>query len=201
MRLFVAIELDDVARQAILAEQNRLKPFFEGSGRSSLRWVKPEHIHLTLVFLGELRQDDGDKVIEVMSEAIQHDRFAIVFGGLGVFPPRGLPRVLWLGLQHGSRDLVAVQQRIIKRLGRLDAVAQERERTFRPHLTLARWRTSTGADRRTVLGLNKPEGIAQLAVTHVALIQSRLSSAGPSYTALCRTKLAATGGGPLQSQP
>jgi 2'-5' RNA ligase len=201
MRLFVAIELDDVARQAILAEQNRLKPFFESSGRSSLRWVKPEHIHLTLVFLGELRQDDGDKVIEVMSEAIQHDRFAIAFGGLGVFPPRGLPRVLWLGLQHGSRDLVAVQQRIIKRLGRLDAVAHERERTFRPHLTLARWRTSTGADRRTVLGLNKPEGIAQLAVTHVALIQSRLSSAGPSYTALCRTKLAATGGGPLQSQP
>ena len=96
MRLFVAIELDDAARQAILAEQNRLKRFFDGSDRSSLRWVKPEHIHLTLVFLGELQQDDGDKVIQVMSEAIQHDRFAIAFRRLGIFPPRGLPRVLWL---------------------------------------------------------------------------------------------------------
>jgi 2'-5' RNA ligase len=195
MRLFVAIELDDAARQAILVEQNRLKRFFDGSDRSSLRWVKPEHIHLTLVFLGELQQDDGDKVIQAMSEAIQHDRFAIAFGGLDIFPPRGLPRVLWLGLQHGIRDVVAVQRQIV------DVVTQERERTFRPHLTLARWRTSTGADRRTVLGLNKPEGIAPLAVTHVALIESRLSSAGPSYTALCRTELAVTGAGPLQSQP
>jgi 2'-5' RNA ligase len=201
MRLFVAIELDDAARQAILVEQNRLKRFFDGSDRSSLRWVKPEHIHLTLVFLGELQQDDGDKVIQAMSEAIQHDRFAIAFGGLDIFPPRGLPRVLWLGLQHGIRDVVAVQRQIVERLGRLDVVTQERERTFRPHLTLARWRTSTGADRRTVLGLNKPEGIAPLAVTQVALIQSRLSSAGPSYTALCRTELAVTGAGPLQSQP
>jgi 2'-5' RNA ligase len=201
MRLFVAIELDDAARQAILVEQNRLKHAFEDSGRSSLRWVKPEHIHLTLVFLGEVRPEDGDKVIQVMSEAIQHDRFAIAFGGLGIFPPRGLPRVLWLGLQHGIREIVAVQQQVVERLGRVDVVDQERDRTFRPHLTLARWRTSTGADRRTVLGLNKPEGIAQLAVTHVALVQSRLSSAGPSYTALCRTKLAATGAGPLQSQP
>jgi RNA 2',3'-cyclic 3'-phosphodiesterase len=201
MRLFMAIELDDAARQAILVEQNRLKHAFEGSGRSSLRWVKPEHIHLTLVFLGEVRPEDGDKVIQVMSEAIQHDRFAIAFGGLGIFPPRGLPRVLWLGLQHGIREVVAVQQQVVERLGRVDVVGQERDRTFRPHLTLARWRTSTGADRRTVLGLNTPEGIAQLAVTHVALVQSRLSSAGPSYTALCRTELAATGAGPLQSQP
>jgi 2'-5' RNA ligase len=201
MRLFVAIELDDAARRAILAEQNRLKHVFDGASRSSLRWVKPEHIHLTLVFLGELRQDDGDKVIQVISEAIQHDRFAIAFGGLGIFPPRGLPRVLWLGLQQGVREVVAVQQQIVERLGRLDVVTQERERTFSPHLTLARWRTSTGADRRTVIGLNKPEGIAQLSVTHVALIQSRLSSAGPSYTTLCRTELAVTGAGPLQSQP
>jgi RNA 2',3'-cyclic 3'-phosphodiesterase len=197
----VAFELDDAARQAILVEQNRLKHAFEDSGRSSLRWVKPEHIHLTLVFLGEVRPEDGDKVIQVMSEAIQHDRFAIAFGGLGIFPPRGLPRVLWLGLQHGIREVVAVQQQVVERLGRVGVVGQERDRTFRPHLTLARWRTSTGADRRTVLGLNKPEDIAQLAVTHVTLVQSRLSSAGPSYTALCRTELAATGAGPLQSQP
>jgi 2'-5' RNA ligase len=201
MRLFVAIELDDAARQAILAEQNRLKHVFDGSGRSSLRWVKPEHIHLTLVFLGELRQEDGDKVVQAMSEAIQHDRFAIAFGGLGVFPPHGLPRVLWLGVQHGLREVGAVQQQVLERLGRLNVVAQGRERTFRPHLTLARWRRSTGSDRRTVLGLNKPEGTVQLAVTQVALIQSRLSSAGPSYTALCRSKLAVTGAGPLQSQP
>jgi hypothetical protein len=52
-----------------------------------------------------------------------------------------------------------------------------------------------------VLGQNKPEGIAPLAVAHVALIQSRLSSAGPSYTALCRAALVVTGAGPLQSQP
>jgi 2'-5' RNA ligase len=201
MRLFVAIELDAAAQHAIQAEQNRLKYVVDGSGRSSLKWVKPEHIHLTLVFLGELRQDDGERVIQGMSEAIQHDRFAIAFGGLSVFPPRGSPRVLWLGLQRGSREVSAVQQQILNRLGGLGVVSQERERTFRPHLTLARWRTSTAADRRAALGLNRPEAIAQLEVTHVALVQSQLSSAGPSYTALCRTALAATGARPLQSRP
>src|SRR6476659_4302270 len=109
MRLFLAIELDGAAQHAILAEQDRLKDAVDGSNPSSLRWVKPEHIHLTLVFLGEVRQDDGEKVIQVMSEAIQHDRFAVAFGGLGIFPPRGLPKVLWLGLQRGSREVVAVQ--------------------------------------------------------------------------------------------
>jgi RNA 2',3'-cyclic 3'-phosphodiesterase len=201
MRLFLAIELDGAAQHAILAEQDRLKDAVDGSNRSSLRWVKPEHIHLTLVFLGEVRQDDGENVIQVMSEAIQHDRFAVAFGGLGIFPPRGLPKVLWLGLQRGSREVVAVQHQILERLGGLDVVAHERDRTFRPHLTLARWRWSTAADRRIVLGLSKPEAVAQLEVTHVTLVQSRLSSSGPSYTALCRTALAATGARPLQSEP
>src|SRR5262245_32767792 len=177
MRLFVALELDDVARRAILAEQNRLKHAFATSGPASLKWVKPEHIHLTLVFLGELGQEEGGAVVQAMSEAIPLGRFEMTFGELGVFPLHGAPRVLWLGLQRGAREVEAIQRHILHRLRGLDIVLQQGQRDFHPHVTLARWRESTGADRRVVVKAKRPEAVATLAVSYVSLIESRLSSA------------------------
>ena len=190
MRLFIAIELDDGARHAIAAEQTRLKAAL-GDGRSALKWIRPEHMHLTLAFLGEVEDGLAQALDEAIGQPVQADRFAIVFGGLGVFPPGGAPRVLWLGLTAGARAVNAVQAEIAARVARL-GIALER-RPFHPHLTLARWRTSRPSDRRRVAAADSPHDIARIEIHEVSLIHSRLSPAGPAYVTLAR--------GPLSQGP
>ena len=186
MRLFVAIELDDQARVAIAVEQNRLKRIL-GDGRSTLKWVRPEHMHLTLAFLGEVQESRSAALIETMREPIARPRLAIAFGGIGMFPPHGSPRVLWLGVSTGEAEVIAIQRVVADRLRRLDVELESRP--FHPHLTLARWRTSRSADRQRALSVDHDTVVARVNVHHVTLYQSRLSSAGPSYTALARATL------------
>src|SRR2546427_10130387 len=108
MRLFVAIDLEDDARRASAAEQKRLMQ--ELHGESSLRMVRPEQMHLTLAFLGEVDDVRGAAIVDAMREDVKAAPFPIVYAGLGVFPPHGAPRVLWLGGTTGRDAPIAVQR-------------------------------------------------------------------------------------------
>jgi 2'-5' RNA ligase len=196
MRLFIAIELDDRARHAIVEEQTRLKAAFGDGDRSGLRWIRPEHMHLTLAFLGEIDDRRVEGVVEAMRRPIRGDRFAVVFGGLGVFPPGGAARVLWLGVIGGVRQVIDVQRQVADRVARLGLALEQRP--FHPHLTLARWRVSRGSDRRRALAARGDE-VTRIDVEAVALICSRVSQAGPAYTALCHGRMGDAVDGPLQS--
>jgi RNA 2',3'-cyclic 3'-phosphodiesterase len=197
MRLFVAIELNDETRRAIAAEQTRLRQKLDKGHGSSLRWVRADHIHLTLAFLGEIAADRVETIVDVMRQPIDADRFSIVFGGLGTFPAHGAPRVVWLGLTAGAREVAVVHRQVATRLDGV-GIAPE-SRAFHPHLTLARWRTSTAADQRRVVAADRSEDVGRIDVEAVTLIHSRLSPAGPTYTPLCEARLRDRASVPLQS--
>jgi 2'-5' RNA ligase len=110
-----------------------------------------------------------------------------VFARLGVFPPRGAPRALWLGVSEGARELAGLERLVKERL-RSVALHLE-ERPLGVHLTLARWRHSRRSDRDRALAMDRRAMIAQARVGHVTLYHSRLSSSGPTYTALARATL------------
>src|SRR5436190_9797038 len=144
MRLFTAIDLGDRARLAIAEAQRRVVASLGDPG-GSLRLVRADHVHLTLVFLGEVDEAVAQSVVAAMSEPFSLAPFALSIGGAGVFPPRGAPRVLWLGVLDGTAEAIALQRLVVDRLAPFGI---EREaRPFRPHLTLARWRESRGAQR------------------------------------------------------
>ena len=104
-----------------------------------------------------------------------------------MFPPRGAPRVSWLGVGHGGTEIVQLQREVARRL---DAVGLTLEpRPFHPHLTLARWRTSQPADRQRVLAAETRAVVARVNVDHVTLYRSRLSPSGPDHDALTRANL------------
>jgi RNA 2',3'-cyclic 3'-phosphodiesterase len=195
MRLFIAIELDDQARHAIAAEQARLTASCH-LDRSGLKWIRAEQLHLTLAFLGEVDDSRNQAVIEMMRPPISGNRFAVVFGGLGVFPPAGAPRVLWLRLTTGASEVIDVQRQVADRVARLGIPLEGRP--FHPHLTLARWRVSRESDRRRVLDAASHH-VTRLDVDAVALVRSHLSQAGAAHMVLCRTPLGDSGGLPLQS--
>lgn len=177
MRLFTAIELSDSARSAVAAEQRRV---VESLGSSRLRLVKPEQMHVTLLFIGEVAEDRAAGIAALMERDIRMAPFRISLGGIGAFPPRGAPRALYVDIVDGAEATIELHARVAERLGQRD------ERLFRPHVTLGRWRESRSSDRpkaasRAVIGA--------VDVVSVTLFQSRLSSAGPAYTRLAAARL------------
>jgi RNA 2',3'-cyclic 3'-phosphodiesterase len=186
VRLFVAVDLDDAARAAIAAEQKRIAAAI-GEGRSAVRWVQPDRMHLTLVFLGEVEATRVPAVVESIHRRVDAQPFDIVLENIGMFPPRGAPRAVWLDVSDGACQLSDLRDEIARRIGAL--YIELEPRPFHPHLTLGRWRTSRSSDRRRVLAAVKPGRIARLTVDGATLYQSRLSSSGPAYTALARARL------------
>ncbi len=184
MRLFTAIDLGQETRAAIAREQETIVAAV-GDHARSLRPVRVEHMHLTLVFIGEVPDDRARAIGEVMRQALPVAPFVMEFGGAGVFPPLGAPRVLWLGVVEGASRAIEVHGLVADRLAAL-GVARD-ARPFRPHLTLARWREGKRSERPRLV-----EGAAVVARTNVeavTLYQSRLSPAGPTYTALAQAPL------------
>src|SRR5436190_6988976 len=132
LRLFVAIRVPAQVQRALAAEQRLLS----GTG-ADLRWVRPESIHLTLVFLGNVAEEREPAIEEALqATAVEVPPFHLALRGLGTYPPRGRPRVLWAGLAGGLDALHALQQGIDRRLRQANFTLEER--AFRPHVTLGR---------------------------------------------------------------
>jgi 2'-5' RNA ligase len=184
MRLFAAVELSDDARAAIASEQQQLATVL-GAAARSLRFVRAGHMHLTLVFIGEIADARTGPIVEVMSADIAQAPFQADFGGMGTFPRDGAPRVLWLGVLRGAPELIDLAALVARRLVAVGVAVEPR--AFRPHLTLARWRERSRAGRPRLR--ESADLVARLDVAAVTLYRSRLSPAGPSYTALACARL------------
>lgn len=186
MRLFVAIDLDENARSAVVAEQRRVRDALGGS-RSTLRTVPAGQLHLTLAFLADVGAPTVPSLVEQLTTPFDQARFTVTFGGLGMFPAHGAPRVLWMGLTAGVRETLAVQQEVASRIERVGVGLEER--AFHPHLTLGRWRSARPADRARVLSLDSGDLVARIDVGAVMLYRSELSGEGARHTVLARAGL------------
>ncbi len=125
VRLFVSIELPESVVRQLLS----LCCDVPGA-----RWVEPEQIHLTLRFIGEV---DGlvFRDVQAALEEVRSPGFDLRIKGVGHFPPRGEPRVLWAGVER-SEPLVALRNRVEGALVRAGIAPEGRK--FSPHITLAR---------------------------------------------------------------
>ena len=193
MRLFLAVELDDRARQAA-ASAIRHAQDAAGDAASALRWTAPENLHLTLHFLGAFEAARLPALVEKLGDTLPVAPFDVTLGRLGVFPPRGALRTLWIAIDDGRDSLLRLHQELGSRLTRAGVAVEPRPLT--PHLTLARARdrerrppgprpTSAKAavDRLSgldVLGVTP----ARWRVSHVALMNSDLSGPRPRYESI-----------------
>lgn len=185
MRLFAAIEIDDQVRQRIAKVQNHLKQELNLSGHE-VKWVRPDQIHLTLKFLGEVPDKIITKVCDVVTRtAGQFSGFEFEIAGVGVF---GDPaRVVWAGCKP-CQPMMKLQQQLEEEFSQL---GWDREsRPFSGHLTLCRVKNSAAGRKlaAAVENLND-EMFGTVPVQAVRLLESRLSSAGPEYTVVCTAPL------------
>ncbi len=134
-RVFVAVHLPEPQRAALELTISSLRE----SGLSKVRWVRPEGVHLTLKFLGDIPASQIEAVGVAMRDAAKESSpFHLALGTLGAFPNLGRARVLWCGVQGDKGSLSQLQERTETGL---EAVGYPREnRPFSPHITLGRLR-------------------------------------------------------------
>lgn len=188
IRSFIAIELTGEVRSGLHKIQAELKL----PGYTFVKWVVPEGIHLTLKFLGNISEQKVTEITRVIEEASREAcSFRLTIGGLGVFPNLRRPRVLWVGVGGEVEKLVELQQRIDHGLEPLGFVPEARP--FAPHLTLARLREGTAADKLREFGdmiAQKSEtGDYEMTVTSVSLMRSQLFPTGAVYSCLTNVEL------------
>jgi 2'-5' RNA ligase len=187
MRLFTAIDIDDALRDRIAGAVGSMRSRLDPAVSDRLAWVRPESWHITLVFIGEVPDAVGADVAGRIAAPFEVPAFQLVFGQPGLFPPRGRLRVLWVAVEQGSEDLVAVHQVV---LARLEGVRFRREsRPFSPHLTLARVRPGPRTVTRGSLEDLRIDRLGGCTIDHVTLYRSHLSSKGARYEALVRAPL------------
>ncbi len=172
MRLFVGVWLSQAMRDEVIRYINIAREQFEG-----FKWSTPGQLHFTLKFLGEVEENKVPGLTSALDRAVmKRQPFELKLGEPGRFPERGMPRILWIGLSAGEKELSllagAVEEACIQ------AGFQAENRPFTPHLTIAR----TKKDRSE---LKVPEikvlWQSMTLVSGFSLIESRLQSGGAQY--------------------
>jgi RNA 2',3'-cyclic 3'-phosphodiesterase len=184
-RVFCAIELPREIRDRLNDHAQAVR---EVVPEASASWSRPENVHLTLKFFGNVCKENLPRISAAAERVVKdYPRFQIKIGGTGVFPKPSRAQVLWIGVDDPSGRLSALQERLEEEFAS-EGFAKE-DRAYRPHLTIAR--------------IRKPEGVRHLAETHLQLsfkqplnvkdfvvFRSELSSKGSRYTAISRHELA-----------
>jgi len=168
-RLFVALPLPESVKRS-------LEPLARGLG--DVRWLDPEQQHLTLRFIGELDNGRLEEVAETLA-VVEGWPFDLGLEGLGHFPPRGEPQVLWVGVAK-SPELAGLKRRIDRTLAAVGLPPEGRK--FTPHVTLARVRAPLSRERlATWLMRHSLYRSERFPVSSFHLYSSRLKSDGAQH--------------------
>ena len=104
MRLFIGIELPDVLRNNVAAVASRVREdIARVAPDAQVRWVPPSNLHITVWFLGEVREPRVEPLVAALTPPLDARSFTLRIGGGGAFPPTGAPRAIWLGLASWPR--------------------------------------------------------------------------------------------------
>lgn len=185
MRLFIAIDIYDAVKAAVVKLQQRIKiSLRNGNG---LKWVEPEQMHLTLKFLGEVDDSRLDEIGEIINIAcFEKKTFEFEFSAVGTF---GRPsKVLWLGSEKQNAELLDLADSVEQAMHQLGF--EKENRPFSAHLTLARVKDG-GIEKnlQRVVNENRKVEIPMVSVDSVCLYKSQLTLDGPVYTLLRKIEL------------
>jgi RNA 2',3'-cyclic 3'-phosphodiesterase len=179
MRCFVAVALPSPVKKLLVQVQDALR-----RADAHVTWVGEENLHLSLKFLGDLDEDAVDRLKGALSiEALQWPGMALTYQGIGTFPERGLPRVVWAGCT-GDLPRLAALAGAVERCASLVGVARERH-PFAAHLTLGRVKSDRNVKRLMSAIENQREvPLGSDQVREFVLYKSTLTDKAPVYEAL-----------------
>jgi 2'-5' RNA ligase len=177
IRSFVAINLPEEIKDDLASVVSELR-----DENRAVKWVKPEGLHLTLKFLGDIDEKTvAPLAAELDAVAKNHPPMSLNIEGLGAFPDPKRPRVVWAGLGGDLeilRDIASQVDHVCASFG-----VKPEKRPFRAHITIGRLKVPT------VVDLNKELRKKGFLATEMVLYQSELLPTGARYTVLNRSIL------------
>jgi len=174
MRAFIAIDLPENIRSTLGRKQSVFR-----SASPDARWTQLEGTHLTLKFLAEISDRKVREVSESLKKLGPLEPFAIRVHGFGFFPNGRHPRVFWVGIEE-STSLIRLAEQVDNAMATLGFAREER--AFRPHLTLARFRTQQAQPAlQAAISEQGEQDLGSFEVSEFFLFESKLSPHGAEY--------------------
>jgi 2'-5' RNA ligase len=182
-RIFIAIAIPEPMEGPLLRLQAELAPMMPGC-----RWTSALPFHLTLAFLGDVPNSDLSAICQVVtSSAGTVEPFEIEVKGVGAFPSRLKPRVIWAGVTSSNvKPLFDLQQSIVTSLARIGHGPDDQR--FNPHVTLGRikYQRPGSGDLTALIERHRPWSAGQCTVVDVQVFASTLGPTGSAYKVLGR---------------
>ncbi len=179
MRVFISVDLSDQAKKEI--EQLLKKLSKKGW---DVRWEKPDKLHQTLVFLGNIEKEKLLEIKKICRQVVRETQpFILLFKGLGVFPDFDWPRIIWIGLKGDLKRLAFLQKTINKKLKNKGFKISDK--LFTPHITLGRIKRVRVAQRkeigRQMKALRELNFKSKILIDNIKIYESKLSRLGSQY--------------------
>ena len=184
MRCFVAIDVSEEVRFSIGGAIEQMRGLSKG-----VRWVPPDHVHLTLKFLGEA---DNAMLLQIQERlsllCSRHAPFALTVSGTGGFPNLRRPNVLWVGIDE-SGPLSLLNRDIEQSMAELGF--EREEKRFSPHLTVGRVKSKDGLEAVIREWITFKDAVfGTITVGETLLMKSALKPGGAEYSKIAGFKLA-----------
>jgi 2'-5' RNA ligase len=184
IRTFIAVDLGKAIRDRLVALQAKL-----GRSGTEVKWVEPENLHVTLLFLGEVDDRQVPEVCRVVGECVaKHSAFPLTIETTGCFPSLRRPRIVWVGVGEGAQPLCALHDELETPLTALGY--RREERRYTPHITLGRVKSDRSTDTLSAaLAKEAAWKAGEKTVEEILVMSSELTPRGPLYTVLSRARL------------
>jgi 2'-5' RNA ligase len=183
-RTFIAVELSKDIRARLISLQETLARV-----APDVKWVEPENLHVTLLFLGEVDDREVVQVCRVAQDGVAAVApFTMSIESVSCFGNPKRPRTLWVGVGEGTDELVAIHDAL--EIPLQDLGYRREERRFTPHITLGRVKGErANPELAAELTKRRDWGAGSHPVHEILIMGSELRSDGPLYTVLGRAKL------------
>jgi 2'-5' RNA ligase len=187
IRSFIAIELPGELKLKLAQLETRLR----SARQPWVKWVRPESIHLTLKFLGNIEIESTTAITEAIEESVRGiPPFRLKVKELGVFPNPKRVQVAWVGISGELDKLTQLQKKLESNLSPMGFAPESR--SFTPHLTLARLNNRASPSERQSFGdliTSTSFEDGDIEVDAISLMKSQLTRTGAIYTRISSVRL------------
>jgi RNA 2',3'-cyclic 3'-phosphodiesterase len=185
IRCFIALNISQTSRNAIGRLIDDLRTLESGD---RFRWVDPNKIHITLKFLGDIREDQVNIIADALDRVSLPKSFPLYFQGVGGFPDPKRARVLWVGVHEETGRVLSQLHTSVERTMIALGFEGDKKR-FSPHLTIARIKRPLDGERMRILIKCHDSFKVEEIISEVVFVRSQLTPSGSIYTPLLTVPL------------
>lgn len=191
-RVFIAINLPEAAKKELHNLEKETQGLFPEEVRGVVKWIKKDNLHITLLFIGSVRDEEIPEICQIVKEIVQTQKpFSLKFKRVCYGPPDKIPpRLIWLELEKNI-EAAEIAEKLKQTMSEKGILRRFENRQFSPHITLGRikawqWKRIEPEERPEI----EKEISLNFEVSSIEVMESALKRTGAEYTILVSASFA-----------